>query len=185
MPDLLPPNSTALERALAVACEPTASPDVLRTLWNPDACPIDLLPWLAWSLSIKEWDDTWPEERKRSRIAEAFAIAKTEGTVASIRRGFASIGFGDITIDEGRGGFKHNGQMKRDGYVMRGPNSGRQWYRIRLKKLLNVRQAATAHRLLDATAPARCQLYGMDFTEATLLHNGLAIRDGSYTRGTV
>lgn len=185
MANLLPPNSTPLERALALACEPTASPDVLRTLWNPDSCPIELLPWLAWSLSIKEWDDAWPEERKRARIAEAFTIAKTEGTVASIRRVFASIGFGDITIDESRVDKRHNGTMRRDGFVQRGALTGRSWYRIRLKKLLNVHQADLAKRLLEITAPARCQLFNLDFTEATLLHNGIAVRDGSYTRGTV
>lgn len=183
--NLLPPNSTPLERALALACEYTADPGVIRTLWDPYTCPTDLLPWLAWSLSIKEWDDTWAEDRKRDRIADAFAIAKTEGTVASIRRVFASIGFGDITIDEGRSGFKRDGRMRRDGYVLHGKTSGRQWYRIRLNKLLNVHQAETANRLLDMTAPARCQLFSLDFTGATLLHNGMAVRDGSYTRGTV
>lgn len=183
--NLLPPNSTALERALAKACEYTADPGVIRTLWDPYTCPTDLLPWLAWSLSIKEWDDAWPEDRKRDRIAEAFAIAKTEGTVASIRRVFASIGFGDITIDESRVDKLHNGALRRDGFMLRGHISGRVWYRIRLSKLLSIRQAETAMRLLDMTAPARCHLFGLDFTGATLLHNGIAVRDGSYTRGTV
>lgn len=183
--NLLPPNSTTLERALALACEYTADPGVIRTLWDPYTCPTDLLPWLAWSLSIKEWDDTWAEDRKRDRIADAFAIAKTEGTVASIRRVFASIGFGDITIDESRVDKFYNGALRRDGFMLRGHTSGRVWYRIRLTKLLSIRQAETAMRLLDMTAPARCHLFGLDFTGATLLHNGIAVRDGSYTRGTV
>lgn len=183
--NLLPPNSTTLERALALACEYTADPGVIRTLWDPYTCPTDLLPWLAWSLSIKEWDDTWAEDRKRDRIAEAFAIAKTEGTVASIRRVFASIGFGDITIDESRSGKTYNGEFKYDGFMVYGDEAGRVWYRIRLSKLLSVKQAETAKRLLEITAPARCQLYGLDFTNAALLYNGVAKYDGSYTYGAV
>lgn len=185
MSSLLPPNSTALELAIAEACDFNITPEKIKALWNPDTCPEKLLPWLAWSFGVKEWDDTWPIDGKRSVVREAWDIARTRGTVASIRRIFGGIGFGDITIDEGRSGFKRDGSMRRDGYVLRGDPSARAWYRVRLKKLLNVRQANAAFRLLAETAPIRCHLYGIDFTEAKLLHNGTARRDGSYTRGTI
>ena len=49
MSTLLPPNSSPLERAVeaATALE-IATP--INTLWNPDECQANALPWLAWAL---------------------------------------------------------------------------------------------------------------------------------------
>lgn len=45
---LLPVGSSPLEVAAARACaEIEKTPVSLRTLWNPDTCPANLLPWLA------------------------------------------------------------------------------------------------------------------------------------------
>jgi len=46
MNSLLPPNATDTERAIEATTERTTDlPVPLRTLWNPDTCPADLLPW--------------------------------------------------------------------------------------------------------------------------------------------
>lgn len=47
---LLPTGSSPLEVAAAKACaEIEKTPVSIRELWNPDTCPANLLPWLAWA----------------------------------------------------------------------------------------------------------------------------------------
>jgi len=100
--NLLPPNATALERALlrAILEEFDTLPrDVCRALWNPDACPVELLPWLAWTFALETWDSNWPEGVKRARIKSAIEIARKRGTVGSVRRVLQSYG-GNFIIKE-------------------------------------------------------------------------------------
>lgn len=85
--DLLPPNATPIERALSIA--PAASladvPVAIDRIWNPATCPVALLPWLAWSLSIDIWDSAWTEAEKRAAIADAILFQRRKGTPASLR----------------------------------------------------------------------------------------------------
>ncbi len=85
-PSLLPPNATPLERALAqtMAARLGALDAPLRDLWNPATCPVDLLPWLAWSVAVDNWDSTWPEWLKRARITAAIAIHRAKGTQQAV-----------------------------------------------------------------------------------------------------
>jgi phage tail P2-like protein len=91
---LLPPNSTPLERALVDAITPSieAIPVDYHTLWDPAACPIQLLPWLAWAWSIDSWDPEWPEEEKRSAVAGAIAAQRRKGTRGAVEEVLASFG---------------------------------------------------------------------------------------------
>ena len=66
----------------------------LRAQWDPDTCPVEDLPWLAWALSIDVWDPTWSEALKRARIRSAIAIQRRKGTVASVRETVRSFGGG-------------------------------------------------------------------------------------------
>ncbi|ATI81460.1 phage tail protein I [Sphingobium yanoikuyae] len=85
-PTLLPPASTTLEKALEqVAFGLTDLPTPVRDIWSPDTCPIGLLPWLAWGLSIDLWDSTWSETEKRTAVANAIAFQRHKGTPASLR----------------------------------------------------------------------------------------------------
>ncbi len=98
---LLPANATRAERAIEQAiCEPIAAiPAPQRDLWNPDKCPVELLPWLAWALSVDTWKPWWPEHVKRALLRSAIAIQRRKGTVASVRQVVASFG-GDLTLRE-------------------------------------------------------------------------------------
>ncbi len=89
---LLPPNSTPLERALERATAPGLDPDVIRTLWNPATCPAHLLPWLAWAVSVDEWDDSWDEGTQRRVIAASIPIHRRKGTVAAVRAALTVLG---------------------------------------------------------------------------------------------
>jgi phage tail P2-like protein len=96
----LPPNTTPLERALATACariDALAVP--VRTVRNPDTCPVALLPFLAWECSVDRWDDAWPEALQRAAIKAAYYIHKHKGTIAAVRRVVEALGY-RITITE-------------------------------------------------------------------------------------
>jgi len=100
MSSLLPPNASPLERAFEGATARLGDvPTPLRDLWNPDTCPADLLPWLAWALSIDAWKPYWPEHIKRARLRAAIAIQRSKGTAASVRAVVAAFG-GSVQLRE-------------------------------------------------------------------------------------
>lgn len=100
MNSLLPPNSSALERALeTVTVRAGAVPAPLRQLWNPDTIPEPLLPWLAWALSIDAWKSYWPLHVKRARVRAAIQIQQRKGTADSVRQVVASFG-GQVQLRE-------------------------------------------------------------------------------------
>lgn len=91
---LLPVGSSALEVAAAkAAAEIGRVPVPLRTLWNWRTCPVNLLPYLAWALSVDRWDFNWPEAKKRSVIASSFFVHQHKGTISALRRVVEPLGF--------------------------------------------------------------------------------------------
>lgn len=90
---LLPNNATPQEQAIEASTARLAGvPLPIRDLWNPDTCPVDLLPYLAWALSLDDWKSYWPESVKRQRIRDAIAIQRKKGTAQSVRSAVASFG---------------------------------------------------------------------------------------------
>lgn len=92
MQSLLPLNSTPLERAVEAASAEDLKVN-LRTLYNPDTCPANLLYQLAWAWSVDRWDDTWPESIKRSVIRSSFYIHAHKGTIGALRRVVEPFGY--------------------------------------------------------------------------------------------
>lgn len=91
---LLPPGSSTLERRLAQACSSISGLNVpLRDLWNPDTCPVNFLPYLAWAFSVDRWDESWAESVKRKVVKDAFYIHQHKGTVSAIRRVVEPLGY--------------------------------------------------------------------------------------------
>jgi phage tail P2-like protein len=85
MNSLLPPNATPQETAIEAATARIADVPVPNaTLWNPATCPAALLPWLAWALSVDEWDGTWPEARQRAVIAASIGVHRRKGTRGAV-----------------------------------------------------------------------------------------------------
>lgn len=74
----------------------------IRQLWSPQTCPAAQLPWLAWALSVDEWDATWPEETKRQVIAASIEQHRKKGTVGALRRALQRLGY-EVEIDEQTG----------------------------------------------------------------------------------
>ena len=89
MSELLPPNSTALERRVATTnARITGIPVDIAKLVNADDIPLSFLPWLAWHLSVTSWNDSWSEQTKRSRIKTAIRTARIRGTATAVRQDF-------------------------------------------------------------------------------------------------
>lgn len=93
MSSLLPHNATTLEHALAhVGAKATDLPIILRSLWNPETCPLNLLPWLAWAWSVDDWDDNWTERQKRDTVGQALAVQRIKGTTGAVKRALGALG---------------------------------------------------------------------------------------------
>lgn len=91
---LLPPNSTPQERALSATVSSAVDmPIPVRDAWNPDTCPAQLLPWLAWAFSVDEWQDGWTVEEQRAVIRNALFIHQHKGTLAALKRAVEPLGY--------------------------------------------------------------------------------------------
>ncbi|WP_051311696.1 phage tail protein I [Zooshikella ganghwensis] len=91
---LLPSNASPFERALEGSCARVsvipARPDII---WKPDVCPELLLPWLAWALSVDEWDENWTSDIKRQVIKSSIETHLIKGTRKSIRLVLDALGY--------------------------------------------------------------------------------------------
>ncbi|MGC0152672.1 phage tail protein I [Chromobacterium vaccinii] len=182
---LLPPNCTPLERALADSMALTVDPSAIATLADSARCPAALLPWLAWERSVEQFDAAGTEDQQRALIRSSLGVHRRKGTLAAVRQVFRDLDLGEVKIDEGNNRYLADGAMTADGFCTAGDPDGWAEYRVRIDKMLSIEQAATAHSILTEMAPARCVLWGLDFTGATLIANGYALADGKYTAGVI
>ncbi|WP_343552651.1 phage tail protein I [Pantoea sp.] len=91
---LLPTGSSSLEVAAAEALVILSTMKVpLRQLWNPQTCPVQLLPYLAWAWSVDRWDSGWSESTKRAVVAAARYVHRHKGTIGAIRRVVEPLGY--------------------------------------------------------------------------------------------
>ena len=98
---LLPPNASALDRAAEVVIDRhlSAIPQPHRSQWNPDTCPMETLPWLAWQMGVEAWRSEWPENIKRAIVRNAIQVQRQRGTIKSVRDTVERFG-GAISIRE-------------------------------------------------------------------------------------
>lgn len=91
---LLPGNATDLERQAAEAlAQIERVPVPIRDLINPDRCPVALLPFLAWAVSVDRWDSRWSESAKRGAIRSSYYIHSRKGTIGALRRVVEPLGY--------------------------------------------------------------------------------------------
>lgn len=183
MADLLPPWRGPAELALLGGAQVPTLDVLIDRLWDPARCPAALLPWLAWTLSVEDWDADWPVWRKRDVVAGAVALHRMRGTVAAIRRVLDMTGYGSARIVERAGVKFRDGELERDGSEVRVAADHWAEYRVILDRPITAAQAVKVRALIERAAPARCHLVLLDFTEATILRNGSVARDDTYTRG--
>lgn len=98
--ELLPPNSTQLERDLADTTGRIGEvPSGINSLWDPNTCPTEFLPWLAWAFSVDGWNESWTIAQKRSVIAASFAVHKTKGTAGSVKKAVGALGYSTKIVE--------------------------------------------------------------------------------------
>lgn len=184
---LLPAASTPLERAIdqAAAARLAAIPALVTSLWNADTCPAELLPYLAWALSVDEWNDGWGVEKKRAIIKESRVIHQHKGTLSAIKRALTAIGQPDATVIERGNYIRHDGSALRDGTHTRAGTGGWASYRVILTQPATIDMAQQIKRLLASVQRNCVVLTAIDYKQAALRHNGAATRNASYTRGVV
>lgn len=71
----------------------------LRTLWNPDTCPPELLAWLAWAFSVDEWNTGWTDAQKREFIRRSLEVHRYKGTIGAVRDALGALFF-DARVQE-------------------------------------------------------------------------------------
>ncbi|MBX9612430.1 MAG: phage tail protein I [Burkholderiales bacterium] len=184
---LLPPNATAVEAGLdrTMAMRISALPHTVPTLWHADTCPAPLLPYLAWALSVDEWDSDWSAGRKRAVILESRGIHRQKGTPAAIRRSLAALGQPDAQIIERADHVRRNGTATRNGLHRRHGPSGWATYRIVLLRPITIDQAQQIKRVLRGAQRNCVHLVGITYDQAAIRHNGQVNRNGTYARGSV
>lgn len=93
MTSLLPSNASQHERALDQSfARITVLPVPIKSVWNAKTCPVHLLPWLAWSLSVDEWHSEWPEHIQRQVIANSIPVHFKKGTVGAVKTAIKNLG---------------------------------------------------------------------------------------------
>jgi phage tail P2-like protein len=91
---LLPPSASQLEQLAAQALARIERvPIPIRDLVNPDRCPVDLLPYLAWAFSVDRWDSNWSEAAKRQVIKTSYYVHSRKGTIGALRRVVEPLGY--------------------------------------------------------------------------------------------
>lgn len=148
---ILPSNAStelrAIERSMA---EPKiALHEPITALWDVNACPDDVLPWLAWGLSVDMWDADWSQATKRRVVAKSIEIHRIKGTRGAVELALGAVGL-RVEIVEGwqDGGAPHTFRV--DVYV-RDIVDGRR---------VDAALVAYLRRLIDVAKPVRSH-YGL------------------------
>lgn len=97
---LLPPNSTPLERAVVDALAVYTDPSIIRRYHNPDACPVELLPLLAWERHVDGADAAATPDQLRELIKHSFELHRLRGTPWAVLTALAAIGYPRARLTE-------------------------------------------------------------------------------------
>ncbi len=98
--DLLPSNSTVLERAVAVAMAVRdLDADAIRDLWDVEKCPAQFLPILAWTLAVDFWELATTDRQRRNLIRGAIQWHRKRGTPWAVKQALAAFEFGGFEFD--------------------------------------------------------------------------------------
>ena len=94
MRTLLPANATAWELATENALKPAIIDyDLIKRVTDPQTCPVELLPLLAFAASVDYWNDSWPEQVKRNVIENSPEVHRLKSTVGGLQKALDSLGF--------------------------------------------------------------------------------------------
>ena len=152
-----------------------------------DLVPTEFLELLAEKWSVTGYDGWLLAESidaKRKLIKRAVELHRYKGTPWSMREIIRQLGFGEVEIIEGLFDKRHDGSFTRDGTYFHGDHSKWAHYRVIMQQTITNDQADLLRKTLRVFAPARCVLASLDYRQAALRHNGMAMRNGRFNRGT-
>lgn len=164
MTDLLPANSTALERAISNAMDRAgAIPTPADTMWDPARIPAEYLPWLAWAASVDDWDPDWPEARKRAAIAASADWHRHKGTRPSVMAVLTGAGYPAAVLIEDPEMPRYGEEAIIGADRIYGPDDP-SWadYWVRIPADIHYPEADRLAERLRAVAPARCRLRAIE-----------------------
>ncbi|ENN6810711.1 phage tail protein I [Vibrio fluvialis] len=98
----LPPSASKMERVMEqVFWEELALIERdIHNFYDPYQCRVDLLPYLAWEMSVDYWDENWSEQTKRDVIAASNPIHTTKGTRYALDKSIESIRDDGLSVTE-------------------------------------------------------------------------------------
>ena len=185
-PALLPPNASPLERDLDTAmAKATSLPVLIAQVWDPETCPIAVLPWLAWGWSVDLWDENWAEEDRRRVTAMSLAIHRRKGTPGAMRDALRAAGYGEVTITERLDARRYDARALHNGIHFYSESLHWAWYNVTLQRPVSIAQAAQIRTILDRVQPERSYLHELRYDQALNLYNAAIVYDGAYTHGVV
>lgn len=93
MTSILPAHLSELERDLEQAVARVADVEIpISTLWDPWQCPLEVLPYLAWALSVDQWRSNWSETVKRRVVAASLPLHRIKGTRPAVEQALEALG---------------------------------------------------------------------------------------------
>lgn len=180
MSNLLPPNATIQEHALDDSTARVgAVPVEITKLWNAETCPIDMLAWLAWALSVDEWDETWTEAQKRATVSASYTVHSHKGTPFAIKSALQALGYDNVQIKEGEI-FHYNNAVLYDGSITHGADGFWPLFDVILNSG-TIPDAPMIQKIRDRIERyknARSQLRNLTFMN--LLYDNTVVYDGTY-----
>ncbi|KIP16064.1 phage tail protein [Burkholderia ubonensis] len=186
MSELLPPNATPLERRAARALAAAEGlPIPIRAYWDPDRCDAALLPYLAAEVSVDGWELAESDDARRALVRGAIQLHQRRGTPWAVREVIRRLGFGEVTIVEGRRVRRRDGSAIYNGDYVHGRETAWAEYIVKLSRPITRDQADNLKAVLERYAPRRSMLASLDYREAPIRYNGFAHRDGQYNRGSI
>lgn len=181
---LLPNNATGGELALEQAMARVGSVSVgIRPIWNPDTCPENLLPWLAWALSVDNWDPGWSDDAKREVVRKSVGVHKRKGTKGAVVEALRAAGYGDAVVIENFGLDFYDGALTYNGASTHAAPDHWAEYRVQLARPISNAQADQVRAILANIAPLRSHLKELDFRAVSNLHDNTIAYNGAFNYG--
>lgn len=143
------------------------------------------MPYLAWALSVDEWDHTWSEDRKRDACRLAREIHQHKGTPYGVKQALAALGQPDAIVIERNDYLKYDGTRTYNGTGRHMGQAGWATFRVILLNPITIDQAAIIYRTLESVKRFCIELVAVDFTQAALRYGGRQTYNGDYSHGTV
>ena len=98
---LLPSTATDIAKAMDLLESRLHGLPVDAITKDPALVPVEMLDVLAWELSVDDWDESWPEAKKRSVLLSAHNVHRYKGTRFGVLAALAAMGYGQARIVEG------------------------------------------------------------------------------------